>query len=540
MQLTIPQRFGTRLSTATAFTRREPVAVVGRDWQLYYVALTSFVAGALVLYYSYIHNFVLAYNDAQSHLKIARRVFDNRTPGFVQLGTVWLPVPHILLLPFIAVPKLWHTGLAGAFVGLICLVITCIALFLSIRLMTGSNLVGWLGVLVLLSNPNLMYIQTTALTEPTLLMAMTTSSYFLLKWARDERTTQLLIAGVLAALAVGSRYDGWFFAFASIFAVALTILVRTKNPTRVEGYTLAYAIIPAYAVGLYLLYNWIYFGDALSFQRSAFSAQFAQLDFEAKGLLPTKNHLLVSLKVYSWNVVDVDGWVVVILGLIGLLAYIAVTKFRPESFVTYTFLSVYPFNVLALYAGQTVIQVKQLPPVGVFNVRYALGMLPAFAIFIAFLAYLGIRKYGKAVVLPLFALALIVQCAQWIPGWPRTSVDVLEEGLSNQSGSGDVRLCATYLNQYYDGGGILVDDSKNTILTIANMPIKEYIATFNTELWRTALRDPTPYARWVVFNKYLADDILLQTAKANPDFLKNYTVVYDTGQIAVYKRTVDL
>jgi hypothetical protein len=40
----------------------------------------------------------LAYADAQSHLTIARRVFDSKAPGFEQLGTVWLPVPHLLLM----------------------------------------------------------------------------------------------------------------------------------------------------------------------------------------------------------------------------------------------------------------------------------------------------------------------------------------------------------------------------------------------------------------------------------------------------------
>ncbi len=540
MQLTIPQRFGTRLSSATAFTRRAEEKTATRDWQPLGVGFVAFIAGVLALYYSYIHNFVLAYNDAQSHLKIARRVFDNRTPGFVQLGIVWLPVPHFLMLPFIWVDKLWHSGLAGSIVGLGCFIATSIALFLSIRLLTNSSLAGWAGVAVLVTNPNLLYIQTTALTEPVLLMCMSASSYFLMRWAREERTTQLLIAGALSALAVGSRYDGWFFAVVSALAVALTVLVKSKNPARVEGYTLAYTVLPIYGMGLYILYNWIYFGDPIAFQRSAFSAQFAQLDFEAKGLLPTKANVFLSTKVYSWAVIDTNGWIICALGIIGIITYIAVTRFRSDSFVTYTYLAVFPFNVLALYTAQTIIQVEQVAPFGVFNIRYGLIMLPGFAVFIAYLFHRLRLRLGMAVVVPIFVLLLVVQGGQWVDGWPRTSVDVLQEGLSNQSGAGDVRLCAIYLNQNYDGGGILVDDSKNTIMTIADIKIKEYVATFNTELWRTALIEPTPYARWIVFNKYLADDILLETVKKNPSFLENYTVVYDTGQIAVYKRTVDL
>jgi len=43
----------------------------------------------------------LLYGDAVAHINIARRVFDSRTPGLLQLGTVWLPLPHLLMIPFL-------------------------------------------------------------------------------------------------------------------------------------------------------------------------------------------------------------------------------------------------------------------------------------------------------------------------------------------------------------------------------------------------------------------------------------------------------
>jgi hypothetical protein len=38
----------------------------------------------------------LLHFDAKAHLVVARRVFDNITPGWSQLGAIWLPLPHIL------------------------------------------------------------------------------------------------------------------------------------------------------------------------------------------------------------------------------------------------------------------------------------------------------------------------------------------------------------------------------------------------------------------------------------------------------------
>ena len=39
---------------------------------------------------------VLSHYDAKAHLVVARRVIDNLTPGWQQIGAVWLPLPHLL------------------------------------------------------------------------------------------------------------------------------------------------------------------------------------------------------------------------------------------------------------------------------------------------------------------------------------------------------------------------------------------------------------------------------------------------------------
>ena len=44
---------------------------------------------------------ILYYGDAEAHLNIARRIVDSRTPGWCQLGTTWLPLPHLLMIPLV-------------------------------------------------------------------------------------------------------------------------------------------------------------------------------------------------------------------------------------------------------------------------------------------------------------------------------------------------------------------------------------------------------------------------------------------------------
>jgi len=273
------------------------------DRQTVSVGAVSLIAGIVAVIVSTSRNLLLQYPDARSHLEIARRVFDNRTPGLVQLGTVWLPVPHLLLLPFVNIDPLWTSGLAGSIVGVSSLVVTTVTLFLAVRQLTGRALPAWLAVLVLLTNPSLLYIQSIALTEPVLLASMTASAYFLLRWTKDQRTQTLLVAGIFAALAVGSRYDGWFFVVVSALALGLTVLMRRSqrvwmpgqgHSMETQGVVLAYATVPCYAIGLWFLYNWIYFGDPLEFQRGAFSAQQQQKALEVLGQLSTKNNLWLS------------------------------------------------------------------------------------------------------------------------------------------------------------------------------------------------------------------------------------------------------
>src|SRR5499427_8450336 len=38
----------------------------------------------------------LSHYDARGHLIVARRIFDSITPGWQQIGAVWLPLPHLL------------------------------------------------------------------------------------------------------------------------------------------------------------------------------------------------------------------------------------------------------------------------------------------------------------------------------------------------------------------------------------------------------------------------------------------------------------
>ena len=52
----------------------------------------------------------LSHYDARAHLVVARRIFDSITPGWEQIGAVWLPLPHVLNALPVQVDLFYRTG----------------------------------------------------------------------------------------------------------------------------------------------------------------------------------------------------------------------------------------------------------------------------------------------------------------------------------------------------------------------------------------------------------------------------------------------
>jgi hypothetical protein len=99
------------------------------------VCICLLLLGGVVAWWFHSSGYTLYYGDAEAHLNIARRVVDSRTPGYDQIGTVWLPVPHLLMLPFASDDSLWRSGLAGVIPSVLCFALAGTALFATVRLL---------------------------------------------------------------------------------------------------------------------------------------------------------------------------------------------------------------------------------------------------------------------------------------------------------------------------------------------------------------------------------------------------------------------
>ena len=188
----------------------------------------------------YFNGLGLAYNDARSHLDIGRRVVEGLKPGLAQLGSVWLPLPHILITLTVWNDFMWHSGLAGALVSMISYVITGALIYKFLEKINVGMLGRLIGVAVFALNTNILYLQSTAMTESLLLVTMTAAVFELLLWYQDNKILNLVKAAFFIMLSTLVRYDGWFlflFGFnylkekrklieASLFGIAALNLIQ--------------------------------------------------------------------------------------------------------------------------------------------------------------------------------------------------------------------------------------------------------------------------------------------------------------------------
>src|ERR1700736_1003151 len=167
------------------------------------VALLSAAAVRLVWQRSY----TLYYGDAQCHVGIARRVIDSRTPGIDQLGTPWLPLPQLLMLPLVGDDYLWQTGLAGAIPSAVCFVLAAAFLFASAKSAFSSRAAGAAAAALMALNPNLLYLQSTPMTEPIFLACLMALLYFTVRFQRTQSMAAIIGAGLAALAGTLARYE---------------------------------------------------------------------------------------------------------------------------------------------------------------------------------------------------------------------------------------------------------------------------------------------------------------------------------------------
>ena len=502
-----------------------------RDFYFKYAFILAAAIGLAAQVLSYIYDYNFAYRDSIYRLEAARRFFDSINPGIIsQIGTVWLPVPNLILMPFAYNDFLWQTGLAAAIMNFPLFVISAVVIFLSIKKLTNDVIATWFGFLIYILNYNILYFQTTSMTEQIYLTLTICSFYYLLLWAYDKKLKHLVYSSLLISLAVGSRYDAWPVAIVSAAIVFLISIIEKDKWLR---NTLVYGALPVILIIVWFWYNWLFYGDALEFSRGRFSTLYQLQYYEAAGRLLTKHNFLLSAKVYISSVLFYSGNLYVLLAVIALLVFLFKNKFSPKSLPVYVLWVALPVSLILLYKGQVIIELPNSEPAGYFNSRYGLYMFPAIAIFLGiFVIYL--KKYLKGkILLPLLAFGVLAQQLTFLYNFPYSIPSLAEAKYSYSKASEDL---SQFLKENYKGGKILYDNVVFAIHPWSGINLAERITFHTYELGEKAMKEPSKYVNWVLVYKDSPNDNIHEAVRNNPDFLNNFVLKFETKGIEVYQR----
>ncbi|HUV47087.1 MAG TPA: hypothetical protein VMW29_03055 [Candidatus Bathyarchaeia archaeon] len=481
------------------------------------------VIGFLILiavgaFYNYYQNGLgLAYNDARSHLDIGRRVVEGLKPGLAQLGSVWLPLPHLLMVPTIWNDFMWHSGLSGALQSMICFVVTGLVIYKFLQKI-GVGILGRLvGVAVFTANLNTLYLQSTAMTELLLIATMMVGVYELMLWFRNDEILSLVKAGFWMMLSSLVRYDGWFLLFFSSLLIIFYTL-RKKGYKVTEGLYILFGTLAGLGVFLWLLWNQLIFKDALYFIFGPYSARAQQAQMEEAGVLATKGNLLLSFKIYLLAFAYNCGAFTAILGVLGAGLFWLNKRIKPELKIScLTLFAPLLFNVLALYLGHSVLFIQGVSGNTWFNVRYGVMMLPSIAIFIGYLVHK--TKDFRWVIIGLLAFVTFFS----LVNQDAVTIDDARVG-SSQKNVSEVSGWLSKNAKDKEGFVLISAASHDAIIFSSGLPMKKFIHEGTGAYWESATTSPDRWARWIVMRTNDVNDVTFKTVKETEGY-KRYNLV---------------
>jgi hypothetical protein len=538
------------------------------DTEVRLLAWLATCASVVSFLFYFQHEQTLLYGDAVAHINIARRVFDSKTPGLLQLGTVWLPLPHLFMIPFIVSMKMWRTGAGGSIPSMAAYVLGVIGIYRLTRtaLSTSTQPDGaahacaWIAALAYAANPNLIYMQSTAMGESVYLALFIWAAVYFTEALRGELKA-LTKCGLCLAAACFTRYDGWFLTAAMAAIVLLDAmsggrsLLRhasinttsvpdlrdaarlSSKPARERGraalkgrvtsprkkgalalVVTRFLLIAAAAPALWLAYNGIVYKNPLEFENGPYSAKAIEKRTQNAGNPghPGSGNLRTStlyfLKAAQNNVAENPwlqrAWIGLLLIALGAGLYVLRAKLNHPASLLFLLVPL-PFYALSIAYGGVPIFIPQWWPFSHYNTRYGLQMLPAFAAALAVLMCLVIRSNWQRRLKAVFGLAILLfVVASYSSIW-RFPITLQEAEVNMRTRNQLEKQVATWLEKLPNNATLLMylGDHVGAVQQ-AGIPLSHTINEGNhrvwkqptdTEgLWERALANPAQYADYVL------------------------------------------
>lgn len=452
----------------------------------------------------------LSHYDARGHLLVARRIFDNLTPGWIQIGAVWLPLPHLLN----AIPVQWdwnyRTGVSGVVFSILPLALGLSALGGYLAGRSGSVVVGVAAALAVLLNPSVLYLQSTPMTEPLLFGLSCLALVAVDRWATAPTATTERMAGLALLALMLTRYEGWCITGA---LMGCAVLAHPRRAMRLGLY-------PAAAVAGFLLLS--YGSTGKWFVTSGF--------FEASN--PALGNPWLALQQIADGAMRLSHPGLVVMGALGAVAALALAWTERHDGRAAIARALLPLALVAAAALPLYAFTSGHP----VRIRYMVSSVVALTVLSALLMCRLPRRFRAPTAVSALLL-LLVAVPPIDPDAPMVREAQWERPYSEAR-----RAVTAALAERWDGSPILA--SMGSLghymqqMSHAGFHIRDFVHEGNGVLWADTVRAPERYVRWILIEESAeGGDVLAQRARTSPEFLEHFTRAAEGGGVALYVRT---
>ncbi len=453
-------------------------------------------------------NLHIAHFDAKGHLLVPRRIIDNLNPGIRQIGAFWLPLPHILYLPFVQNDFLYFSGLAATPLSMVCFTGTVWLLFRLIETVF-NRFAAFCSTVLFVTNPNMLYLQTTPLTENLSLLFGIASVYLFVLFFQKQSRKYLVACSGMSVLGVLTRYENWFqFACTGLLLVILSIKERRgfKN-FLADSAILGLPNVAAMALTFWI--NWWTTGQAYM------DHSFKHTDFQ-----PAEGSFFLAFVVILFtvaNLISLD-WTLFALAA----AVLAIRKRIRDTGFLASLAILAPF-LLYLY------EYRDNHPT---RIRYGLPFVP---VAVYFLSYLP----GKKRVITFLFVVWIFHISWSSPFYKVGSSELLNESMRDSENIALQADLVWYFKKHDDGQLVLASMGDIApLLYDLKLPVVRLVHEGAKPYWNDAVTysHPETVAGWVFMSQ---DDRVWRKLHDDPEFHKHFELIGRSGFLELYRRGPD-
>lgn len=476
------------------------------------LAAAALLWGAAAAAYYAAQGLTLSHYDAKAHLVVARRILDSLTPGWVQIGAVWLPLPHLINMLPVQVDAWYRSGLSAVIVSVASFALLIVSA-VRLNLQFGRWPAAALSAVLLAANPNLLYLQSTPMTEP-LLLGLLGLAIAELTCAVDEERS-LTRGSVVLMLAVMTRYEAWPAAAAIAAGVALARWRQGRSAGDALRDGLRAVRWPIVAM------LWFFVHSRLTVGEWFVTGGFYVPD-------PQYLHRPHAVAYALWHGTRVLGSAVLAvaapIAAVWLALLWARRRIRPAAVIALAWTAVGALPAYAFFQGHP------------FRVRYMVPLVTAAAVLVP----LAIDRLARPRIRTVAAVLLLAGVLSNVRPFDSRAAMVLEaqwdrpKSLARQQ----VTACLPAPD-----GTVTVLASMGSLahymqeLSHRGFAIRDFLHEGNGELWAAAVGRPRDHVRWILIEEVSeGGDVLAQRARRDPAFLDGFVRACEAAGVVLYRR----